>query len=336
MTHETNEHARTAMGLVVGTTETATIEGISAAGADREAMRHTPAADSELIAYGDVLEAPGVPISPSGCPTPALVTRAVRELVGFGLVTIDAGLGVETAAPTVTLGEKVGRDIRKPIAVPNVASLWERGRRYGRRLPADRLILAESIPGGTTTALGVSEALGVDLAVSSSLPENPLDRKRAVVTAALTTSGYASGELAGQPREALASVGDPVLAVLAGTAAGTLESETDLLLAGGTQQLAVVALLRAAGIDRRISVATTSFVAEDPSANVRTAAERLDVELIVTDPRFDRESGTVFERYRTGEAKEGAGMGGALATAARESVAMERVRERISTHYEHR
>ncbi|QSG15854.1 nicotinate mononucleotide-dependent phosphoribosyltransferase CobT [Halapricum desulfuricans] len=335
MTHDTNEHARAAMGLVVGTTETATIEGISAAGADPEAMAHTPAADAELIAYGDVLEAPAVPVSPSGCPTPALVTRAVRDLVGFDLVTIDAGLGVETAAPTVSLGDRAGNDIRKPTAVPDAASLWERGRRYGRRLPADRLVLAESVPGGTTTALAVSEALGVDLSVSSSLPENPIDRKRAVVTAALATSGYSPGELAGQPREALAAVGDPVLAVLAGTAAGALESETDLLLAGGTQQLAVVGLLRAAGIDQPVSVATTPFIAEDPSANVREAAERLGVEVLVTDPGFDRESGTVFERYRAGEAKEGAGMGGALATAAREDVSMERVRTRIATRYEH-
>lgn len=322
------------MGLVVGTTETASIEGISAAGADPAAMRHTPAADAELLAYGDVLEAPAVPVSPNGCPTPALITRAARELVEFDLVTIDAGLTVETAAPTVAIGGQPGQDIRKPTAVPDAAVLWERARGYGRRLPAERLVLAESIPGGTTTALAVSEALGVDLSVSSSLPENPVERKEAVVRAALATSGRSAGELAGQPREALTAVGDPVLAVLAGVAAGTLESETDLLLAGGTQQLAVASLLRAAGIDRPISVATTPFVVEDPSANVREAAERLGVELVVTDPGFDEASGTVFERYRAGEAKEGAGMGGALALAAREGVPMARVRDRISTLYE--
>jgi len=324
------------MGLVVGTTETASIEGISAAGADPAAMRHTPAADAELLAYGDVLETPAVPVSPSGCPTPALVTRAVRELVGFDLATIGAGLAAETAAPTVTLGSEPGQDIRRPTAVPDASSLWESGRRYGRRLPAERLVLAESIPGGTTTALAVSEALGVELSVSSSLPENPIERKEAVVRAALATSGWSAGELTGQPREALAAVGDPVLAALAGVAAGTLESETDLLLAGGTQQLAVASLLRADGIDRPISVATTPFVAEDSSANVREAAEQLGVELVVTDPGFDEASGAVFERYRAGEAKEGAGMGGALAMAAREGLSMARVRDRISTLYEQR
>ncbi|QSG09720.1 NaMN:DMB phosphoribosyltransferase [Halapricum desulfuricans] len=331
---ETERGGIAMMGLVVGTTETATIEGLSAAGADPEAMWHTPAADAELLAYGDVLEAPAVPVSPSGCPTPALITRAVRELTGFDLVAIDAGLGVETAAPTVALGSEPGRDIRKPTAVPEAASLWERGRRYGRRLPVEQLTLAESVPGGTTTALAVGDALGIDLSVSSSLPENPVDRKRRVVTAALATSGYSPGELEGRPREALAAVGDPVLAVLAGVAAGALESGTALLLAGGTQQLAVAGLLRADGIDRPISVATTPFVVDDPSADVREAAERLGVDLVVTDPGFEEASGPVFERYLAGEAKEGAGMGGALAAATRENVSMSSVRDRITTLYE--
>ena len=38
--------------LAAGTTETALIDGISAAGALPELMVHTPSADAEIVAYG--------------------------------------------------------------------------------------------------------------------------------------------------------------------------------------------------------------------------------------------------------------------------------------------
>ncbi|MEF8975209.1 MAG: TIGR00303 family protein [Halapricum sp.] len=322
------------MVLVVGTTETAAIDGISAAGADPEAMRYTPAADAELLAYGDVVETPAVPVSPSGCPTPALVARAVREVVGFDLITLDSGLVAETGAPTVSIGDAAGNDIRELTAVPDAGTLWDRAEQYGRQLPVDRLVLAESIPGGTTTALAVSEALGVDLSVSSSLPDNPLERKREVVADALAASGVGAGDLAGEPRRTLQTVGDPVLAALAGTAAGALTAGTDVVLAGGTQQLAVTALLRHADITAPLEVATTPFVADDPTATVRETARLLDVDLTVTNPGFGTENHVVFERYRAGEAKEGAGMGGALAIADREDVSMATIRDRIRRLYE--
>lgn len=322
------------MALVIGTTETAAIDGISAAGADPEAMRYTPAADAELLAYGDVVETPAVPVSPSGCPTPALVARAVREVVGFDLVTLNAGLAAETAAPTVPIGDAVGNDIRGLTAVSDARTLWDRAEQYGRQLPVDRLVLAESIPGGTTTALAVSEALGVDLSVSSSLPDNPIERKREVVADALAVSGVEAGDLAGEPRRTLQTVGDPVLAALAGTAAGAVTAGTDVVLAGGTQQLAVAALLRHVDITAPLEVATTPFVADDPTATVRETARLLDVDLTVTNPGFGTEDHVVFERYRAGEAKEGAGMGGALAIADREDVSMATIRDRIRRLYE--
>ena len=38
----------------------------------------------------------------------------------------------------------------------------------------DCLVIGESIPGGTTTALAVLKALGFDAKVSSSIPNNPM------------------------------------------------------------------------------------------------------------------------------------------------------------------
>lgn len=329
------------VALVVGSTETARIEGISAAGADPDAMVRTPAADAELVTYGSPVLAPEVPASPTGCPTPALVTRAARELVGFEPLIVDAGLQVPTAAPTLSTGAAPGGDVRAAAPVPDAAEVVSTARRYAGALPGDEIVVGESVPGGTTTALGVLAALGEDYAVSSSLPENPLARKREVVAAGLAESGIAEGDLAGDPVAALRSMGDPVLAAVFGLADGALAAGTAVTLAGGTQLLAVAGLLRHDGVEVPLRVATTSYVAGDDSADVRGAADGFDVDLVVTDPGFDEVtsegSGDVphvaLGRYRAGEAKEGAAMGGALALADRRGVPMADVRERVAGLY---
>ncbi len=298
--------------LATGTTETALIDGISAAGAAPELMAHTPSADAEIVVYGEPTAAPVTPVSPTGCPTPAAITRAVREVVGFDVAILDAGLAKPTAAPTVDLGASPGEDVREPTAVPDAAAIFDRAYDYGASLPDEEVLIGETIPGGTTTALGVLTALGEPLGVSSSLPENPLERKRAVVDEALAASDLASGDCAGDPFAAVASVGDPVQAAVAGVAAGALEYGASVTLAGGTQLVAVSALLRHADVDGPLTLATTSFVADDPGVDLETAAERFDLEVVATDPGFEQGEHVAMERYCAGEAKEGVAMGGTL------------------------
>ncbi|MFU8870105.1 nicotinate mononucleotide-dependent phosphoribosyltransferase CobT [Natronococcus sp.] len=298
--------------LAAGATETALIDGISAAGAAPELMAHTPAADAEILVYGEPTAAPVVPVSPTGCPTPAAVTRAVREVVGFDLTVVDAGLAEPTAAPTVDLEAEAGADVREPVAVPEAEGLFERAREVSRDLSDDDLLLGETIPGGTTTALGALTALGEPGGVSSSLPENPLERKRRVVERGLEESGLEPGDCEDAPLRAIRAVGDPVQAAVAGIAAGALEDGTRVILAGGTQMVAVAALLRHAGIDSPLEVATTSFVADEQGEALPEACDRLDCELTVTDPGFDGRDHVAMARYCAGEAKEGVAMGGAL------------------------
>ncbi|RKD98176.1 nicotinate-nucleotide--dimethylbenzimidazole phosphoribosyltransferase [Halopiger aswanensis] len=301
--------------LAAGTTDTALIEGISAAGASPELMAHTPAADAEILAYGEPTRAPVTPVSPTGCPTPAAVTRAVRETVGFDIAIVDAGLAEPTTAPTVGIGDVApGADVREDEAVSDAGAIFDRAHGYGTSLPDDDLLIGETIPGGTTTALGVLTALGEPIGVSSSLPENPLEHKRRVVDEGLAASDLEPGACAGAPLEAIRAVGDPVQPTVAGVAAGALESGTGVTLAGGTQMIAVAALLRHAGVDAPLSIATTSFVADERGDDLEAACERLDCELTVTDPGFaDHERDHVaMNRYCAGEAKEGVAMGGAL------------------------
>jgi uncharacterized protein (TIGR00303 family) len=326
---------RTVFALAAGSTRTAAIEGISAAGADPALMALTPSADAEILEYGRPVRAPVVPVSPTGCPTPAVVTRAVRERLDFESVVLDAGLAESTGAPTVDLDATQGDDVREETPVPDAETVFENARRFGADLPADRLFVAETIPGGTTSAMGVLAALGERQHVSSSLPENPLALKREVVADGLDASGIEAGDLAGQPVEAVRRMGDPVLAVVAGVSIGALEAETEVVLAGGTQLATAGALVRHAGIERPLTLATTSFVAEDENADIQSLAADQNLDLVVTDPGFEAgDDHPAMAAYLAGEAKEGVGMGGALALAEDAGLEMAAVRESLRAVYD--
>ena len=333
--------------VVAGTTETAAIDGISAAGADPELRVHTPSADLEIVASGRPAPGSPVPVSPSGCPTPAVVTRAVRELLGpdrLPVEFLDAGLDAPTAATVRDAGAAPGGDLRDPEPVPEAATVFERARSLAPELAASgdgsgperggdepaELLVAETIPGGTTTALGSLTALGERAAVSSSLPANPIERKRRVVAEGLNASDIDPGDAAGDPIEAVRLAGDPVLAAVAGLIVGCADAGIDVTLAGGTQLAAATALARHAGVDRPLPLATTSLVADDPTADLPSLAADLDLTLAAADPGFAEGDHPALEAYARGEAKEGVGMGGTLALAERAGVADAAVRERIA------
>lgn len=317
-----------------GVTRTGQIDGISAAGADPELLVHTPSADLEIVAAGRLEAAPVMPVSPTGCPTPAVITRAVRELVGFDLVCVDGGLARPTGVSTADVGATPGADIREPEAVPDASAIASAASDLVAEFPDGELVLAETIPGGTTTALGVLTALGERATVSSSLPENPLSRKRTVVSEGLGASGLEPGDATGEPLEALQSMGDPVLATVYGLIDGAAERNLDVILAGGTQLLAAGALARHGGIDCDLTLATTVFVAEDSTAAVEELASDLSINLTVTDPGFGARDHPALSRFVAGEAKEGVGMGGALALADRQDVSMGEVRDQIVSRYD--
>lgn len=317
-----------------GCTRTAVVDGISAAGADADLLAHTPSADAEVLVYGRPVRAPAVPVSPTGCPTPAAVTRAVVDRLDVDVTVVDAGLAEPTGAPAVDVGASPGGDVRQRDPVPDARSVFEDARRVGRELPDDDVLVAETIPGGTTTALGVLTALGeadvADRPVSSSLPDNPLDLKRRVVAEGLSASGLAPGE-ASDPIEAIRRVGDPVLAAAAGVVAGAMEADGVVTLAGGTQLATVAACLRRAGYDGPLELATTSFLAD--AVDVEALASAFSLSTTVTDPGFGSDH-PAEAGFLAGEAKEGAGMGGAFALADRRGLPMGAVRSDLREWYD--
>ena len=150
--------------LVLGGTRTAEWPGISAAGSTPVARRLTALADAELLLRG-----PGVqrhwplPELPAGV-SPALLSRVVVETLGLAPVVVALGLPrapdfahlrIESAfeGPSSCLSGGCA------MSAERVQRLWRQGQRFGARLRAP-LVLAECVPGGTTTAQAVLTGLG--------------------------------------------------------------------------------------------------------------------------------------------------------------------------------
>ncbi|MEM2146003.1 MAG: hypothetical protein QW279_11625, partial [Candidatus Jordarchaeaceae archaeon] len=104
-----------------------------------------------------------VPVTPEGIPTPALITRAALKLAEIPAIVVSGGLKINPQIPFVELGGSPGRDIRTGNAVENVKEVLERAKVAGENLAktVDYLVVGESVPGGTTTALGVLMAMGI-------------------------------------------------------------------------------------------------------------------------------------------------------------------------------
>jgi uncharacterized protein (TIGR00303 family) len=292
---------------ILANTLLSTVPGISGAGPTAELTLMTPVLDAELIMNGEITSAPTKPNTPTGCPTPATITRAMMELTGIIPLFINAGL---RHSPTVTCFDalgSVGEDPRFRDAVPSAHDLYRRGEQIGRFLSAysDLLVLGECVPGGTTTALCVLKALGYDAAVSSSFAKNPMSEKEKICEEALArirTAGISG------PLDVVRITGDPMMPVAAGIAhtyRGTL------ILAGGTQMLAVCAVIKAMN-DPLPRIVTTAYVRDDPTANVASVAKEIGATISFVDPEFGVLGHSGLARYCIGEVKEGMGAGGAM------------------------
>ena len=88
---ETLSKKRFTFGLIASYSETCEIPGITIAGADKESLKFTAPADSEYIEYGKCFSIPGIPISPDGKPTPALLTRVSLNAAKIPHFVVNAG-----------------------------------------------------------------------------------------------------------------------------------------------------------------------------------------------------------------------------------------------------
>lgn len=309
---------------ILGNTLLSTVPGVSGAGSNPENTLLTPVLDAELIVQGVITSLPIKPNTPTGCPTPASITRSMMELCVLQPLFINAGLRYTPTVPCLDVYGQVGEDPRFNDAVPQAERLFEQGKQIGMFLSAasDLIVLGECVPGGTTTALCVLRSLGYNASVSSSFVDNPVSLKENIcrtVLARVKSEGITT------PLGILKSVGDPMMPVAAGISS-TYTGQ--ILLAGGTQMLAVSAIIKAMGFSLP-SVVTTSYVRDDPSANVEIIAREIGVNTCYVDPGFETLGHAGLLRYCIGEVKEGMGAGGAMCLAYLLGHSPKKIREKI-------
>ena len=327
-------HGQAQLLLVLAGTQTAAVPGISAAGATPDSRRFTAAADAELLWGGPDGHRPhALPPLPAGV-SPALISWVAQQQLRLPLVVADAGAFVAPAVPHLQLGLPPAACLSSGAAMAPamVERLLQRGRQLGRgfrqRFPEGLLVLAECVPGGTSTAEALLRGLGVDAAgvVSGSLRQPPHSLRGALVQQGLDAMA-ARGISAEAPLEVLAALGDPFQAMALGVLQGLLlpakGERPQALLAGGSQMLALAGLWMAslsqaerAACQGQLAVVTTSWVMQEPGSNLELLANRLAAVWGVRPPLFSSAlrfaccQQQALLDYESGYVKEGVGAGG--------------------------
>ena len=308
--------------LSASVTKTCEIPDISQAGIPGK-LYLTPTLDAEFLCTKQVRSMPKIAQTPKGVPTPALITRAVHELKSFENIEI-LNLGLETL-PKFDYFKTHNFDIKASDRIDNGAKIdameiFQKGLAFGQsfQTSSDYIILAESIPAGTTTANATALALGYECEnyFSSSYKNNPSDIKNETIKKALENI-----DLQGDLFENLGSVSDNMIIFNAGFILGSRANNLKVILAGGTQMAAVLltvnSILRTMGGEldsSNIALCTTKWISKDENSNIKALLEQLDfsINTYASDFDFSESSHPALKLYDQGEAKEGVGCGGAL------------------------
>jgi uncharacterized protein (TIGR00303 family) len=308
---ETSKSGKFLLSFVISYTETCEVPGITIAGADKDSIQFTPPADAEYLHYGYCKTIDKIPMTPDGKPTPGMLTKSALESASIPHMTINAGSKISPLLPFIDTGLSFGKNISVQNAMTDsqVSRAVDYGRIVGRNLASlsDCLVIGESIPGGTTTALAVLRSLGFDAKVSSSMPDNPIALKNQIVNSALKRID------SDHPYSILAKVGDPMIPFVAGMLSSASEV-SNVMLAGGTQMAAVLAFASKIGFNlENTSVGTTSYIVNDKNANFIDLVEQIaDIPVISVDPGLKHSQYPGLKAFSEGFAKEGVGAGGSI------------------------
>ncbi len=318
---------------ILGFTATGLIPGISAAGATPEDRQYTAIADAEFLVNGP-LPQPKYPLPPLVVgASPVLISRAVVEACDLPIYLFNAGLPQPPAVPAIDLGGIPANCLTSGNALPLdivqqlFAQGWQWGKTLATRVAGGYLIISECVVGGTTTALSLLTGLGIAAAgkVNSSHPNCNHAQKWEIVRVGFQRAGWEMGKESQvllppspiDPLKLVAAVGDPMQIAAAGMAIAASD-RSGVLLAGGTQMLAVYALAQALAARHSLSwrpdhivVGTTRWVAQDPTGDTVGLARAIgDVPLLATDLSFAQSRYPSLQAYEEGYVKEGVGAGG--------------------------
>ena len=198
-------------------------------------------------------------------------------------------------------------------------SLFQKGIEFGQNYECknDYIILAESVPSGTTTAKSTGLALGYkcENTFSSSFKNVPNDIRENTIHEALKNIDK-NDEIF----KILGSVSDNMIIFNAGFILG-LNNKIPLILAGGTQMACVLLVvnkilevMQGTIKTSNLALATTTWVANDDHSDIKALLEmcKFDINSYYADFDFSGSSHPALKLYDDGEAKEGVGAGAAL------------------------
>ena len=141
------------------------------------------------------------------------------------------------------------------------------------------------------------------------MPENPHYLKNRVVAHAIKRARNFNS-----PFGAITSLGDPMIPSVSGIAAGVTLAGGKVMLAGGTQMSSVVAVLNRLGKPlSKVCISTTSYVANDSSADLTglISESSSNVPVFSCDLHLGESSKPGLQAFSKGFVKEGVGAGGA-------------------------
>ncbi|MDP3301887.1 MAG: TIGR00303 family protein [Sulfuricurvum sp.] len=327
--------------LSLSNTDTAKIEGITQAGIP--GMIHlTPTLDAEFLCTGEVRSLKNIATTPKGVPTPGLITRAAHMLHPFSaLALLDLGLEIKPKIdyfPLYGFGLDPSGSIDTGANIDAV-ELFEKGVEFAEEYicRSDYIILGESVPSGTTTALATALALGYSARdkFSSSFKNAPSSMKESVVDTALSCCGEGDDLF-----EKLSRVSDNMLIFNAGFVLGLLKRKITTVLAGGTQMAALLLVINSilkhtnqTINSHNLALCTTKWVYEDPNSDIKGLLEMVDfpINAYYADFDFSLSSHPALKLYDEGEAKEGVGAGAALMYACLNGITKEQITRKVES-----
>ena len=317
--------------LILAGSQTAEIEGISSAGSTPVSRRYTAVADAELLLRGPMYPKRWpLPPLPAGV-SPALISYVASSFLQIKPTIISAGLLQRPSFRHVCiespqLGPARCLSSGNAMDISRVELLLDGGFNIGKKLRKS-LLITECVPGGTTTAFAVLSGLGINVngLISGSHRNPPSELKTKIVN-----EGLKAAKLKKNPSSLtlMAAVGDPFQPIAVGLLLGAIESGQDVLLGGGCQMLAVLALAlnevesesRSKFIEK-ILIGTTSWLVDESLSSSKKrnsfihlmnhVAKHFKVNILglASGYRFNDSNQKVLRDYEAGYVKEGVGAG---------------------------
>ena len=327
--------------LSCSVTKTCEIPNISQAGIPGK-LYLTPTLDAEFLCTKEVRSLPNIAQTPKGVPTPALITRAIHELNPYSNIEI-LNLGLEVI-PQIDYFKIYNFDIKPSESITTGAKIeameiFQKGLEFGQNYQTkdEYVILAETIPAGTTTANATAKALGYECEgyFSSSFKNNPSDIKNETIKKALDNIDKNDDIF-----EKLSKVSDNMIIFNAGFILGSRVNELKVILAGGTQMASVLLVVNSilksmdGEIDSsNLALCTTKWISKDENSNIKAILEQLDFPINTYASEFDfsLSNHPALKLYDEGEAKEGVGCGAALCYATINGLTKEQITNKIES-----